>query len=310
MPFPSRRRASGFTLVEMIVVLTITAAVAGLVIPAVAMLGRSTDMAVSAASQSQLASAIQQFFVLQKRFPQGVDSLLVDGPHGADTASTQNGTPDGVYTAVVNPAGHPAAGEQISGMTPSNPGVVSVLSLGTLTSNQRRSFTRGGFDYVYDHQGLTIDGTSFAVSGEQNSNNSAKYRRTLPSSGTMPAAVIDPTKAQNLSESDGKFITLRGLVPSELVHDGTAWDYVPESGSVLVAVGIGPSCRLFPTTAMNCPLYPGNDGKYYGRYIAVFKAFESGERCILVGVIDPYGRPVDYTGQQFNESLPNGGRQG
>ncbi len=37
---------------------------------------------------------------------------------------------------------------------------------------------------------------------------------------------------------------------------------------------------------------------------------QHGERATLVAVIDIYGRHPDYTQQQFNESLPNGGRQG
>ena len=75
---PRARSSQGFTLVELNVVLVIIAAVSGLVIPSVAALGRSTDMAASAKTQQELASNLQQFFVLQKRFPQGCDSLLVD----------------------------------------------------------------------------------------------------------------------------------------------------------------------------------------------------------------------------------------
>lgn len=301
-------RNSGFTLVELIAVLVIIAAAAGLVIPAVGMIGRTTDMATSAKTQQDLANNVQEFFLLQKRYPQGVDSLLVDGAHGAGTA-TQDGTPDYPYTAVT----HPQTSEQISGMTTSNPGIISLLTQATLTSNQRRSFTRGGFDYVFDHRGLTIDGTTFAVTGEQNANNSGQYRRTLPASGTMTAAVLNSATATNLAPDSGAFLVLRGLVPSEMRSNTTTpanWDWVPEPGTQLVAVGIGPNCRLVPTTMLNAPTYPGSDGKYYGRYIAVFKVFDSGERCVLVGVTDAYGRTPDYTQQQFAESLPNGARQG
>ena len=38
--------------------------------------------------------------------------------------------------------------------------------------------------------------------------------------------------------------------------------------------------------------------------------YASGERATLVGVSDAYGRTPDYTEQQFNESLPDGARQG
>lgn len=302
-------RQAGFTLVELTVVLVIIATVAGLVIPAVASLGRSTDMAASAKTQQDLGANIQQFFVLQKRYPQGLDSLLVDATTSGstttpDTPGSNDGTPNGVYGPKFD-----ASGEQVSGMTNSNPGVVTNLILGTLTANQRRSFTRGGFDYVYDHE--VYNWTS--ATGVLNSNDSGVFKRILPSSGTMPAAVLNPATAVNLSVSSGYYLTLRGLVPGELVPNTTNpanWDWVPETGSQIVAVGIGPRSRLVPTTMMTTPVYPGDEGKYYGRYIAYFKVFESGERCVLIGVSDAYGRTSDYTIQQFNESLPNGARQG
>lgn len=302
-------RTTGFTLVELTVVLIIIATVAGLVIPAVASLGRSTDMAASAKTQQDLGANMQQFFVLQKRYPQGLDSLLVDATTSGstttpDTPGSNDGTPNGIYTQKFD-----ATGEQISGMTNSNPGVVTNLILGTLTSNQRRSFTRGGFDYVYDHE--VYDWTS--ATGVLNSNDSGVFKRILPSSGTMPAAVLNPTTAVNLAVTSGFYLTLRGLVPGELVPNTTNpanWDWVPETGTQIVAVGVGPRSRLVPTTMLTTPVYPGDEGKYYGRYIAYFKVFESGERCVLIGVSDAYGRTSDYTIQQFNESLPNGARQG
>ncbi len=302
-------RSAGFTLVELTVVLIIIATVAGLVIPAVASLGRSTDMAASAKTQQDLGANMQQFFVLQKRYPQGLDSLLVDATTSGstttpDTPGSNDGTPNGIYTPKFD-----ATGEQISGMTNSNPGVVTNLILGTLTSNQRRSFTRGGFDYVYDHE--VYDWTS--ATGVLNSNDSAVFKRALPTGGTMPAAVLNPTTAVNLAVTSGFYLTLRGLVPGELVPNTTNpanWDWVPETGTQIVAVGVGPRSRLVPTTMLTTPVYPGDEGKYYGRYIAYFKVFESGERCVLIGVSDAYGRTSDYTIQQFNESLPNGARQG
>jgi prepilin-type N-terminal cleavage/methylation domain-containing protein len=295
----------GFTLVELIVVLVIIAATAGLVIPAVAMMGRSTDMAVSADSQSAIANSIQQYFVLQKRYPQGMDSLLVDGPHGADTASTQNGTPDALYGKVSN-----LTGDQVSGLTDSNPNMGSVLAMSTLTANQVRSLTRGGLDYVFDHEGITVDGTSGALTGEQNANVSGKFRRALTSSTSQQWAVLRIPTADTSSTDQAANTILQRLVPGEVTGTTGSRVYTPETGTRLVAFGIGPNCRLVPTTMMNTPLYPGNDGKYYGRYIAVFKVFDTGERAVLVGVVDPYGRTPDYTQQQFNESLPNNGRQG
>lgn len=301
-------RSAGFTLVELTVVLIIIATVAGLVIPAVATLGRSTDMAASAKTQQDLAANLQEFFVLQKRFPQGLDSLMIDATTSGssstpDSPGTNDGTPDAIYTEKSDGL------NQVSGMTTGNPGLSTLLSVGTLTSNQRRSFTRAGFDYVYDHE--VYDWT--ANTGVRNSNDSAIYKRILPDDGSMPAAIITPAFAQNMSPTSGAYSLMRGLLPSELVQNGATagnWDWIPEIGTQIVAVGVGPRSRLVPTTMMTTPLYPGNDGSYYGRYVAFFKVFESAERCTLIGVSDAYGRTSDYTLQQFNESLPNGARQG
>jgi len=315
-PSPRPPSSRGFTLVELIVVLVIIAAVSGLVIPAVAALGRSTDMAASAKTQQDLANNLQQFFVLQKRFPQGCDSLLVDtstlgnstNPNSTPAApGTADGTPDGLYAPKYD-----AAGLQVSGMTTSNPALVNSLTVGTLTSNQRASFGRGGFEYVYDHE--VYDWTT--NTGVANSNNSGALRRNLPTSGTLVAAVVNQTAGAGITTglgvNSGKYLLLRGLVPSELVPGATAntWDWIPETGTQIVAVGIGQSCRLVPTTMLSAPVYPGDEGGYYGRYVAFFKVYESGERPTLLGVSDCYGRTSDYTIQQFNQSLPNGARQG
>lgn len=307
------QRERGFTLVELIVVLVIIAAVSGLVIPSVAALGRSTDMAASAKTQQDLAANLQTFFVLQKRFPQGMDSLLIDATPGASTTTpdspgTGDGTPNGLYTPKFD-----AQGNQISGMTTSNPALVNSLVMGSLTSNQRQSFGRGGFDYVYDHE--AYDWTLATPTGIQNANNSGVFRRVLPTSGGIPQiAVVNQAAATTaLGSTSGKYLLLRGLVPSELTPNTTTagtWDWTPEPGTQIVALGIGQSCRLVPTTMMSAPVYPGDEGTYYGRYVAFFKVFESGERPVLLGVSDAYGRTSDYTILQFNQSLPNGARQG
>jgi hypothetical protein len=57
-------------------------------------------------------------------------------------------------------------------------------------------------------------------------------------------------------------------------------------------------------------VYPGCDGYYYGRYIVVLMVYNTGERASLAGVIDSYGRNLNYTIDQYNESLPNGARRG
>lgn len=264
-----RRRA--FTLLEMVVVLFILAAIAGLTIPVVSMLGRSSDMATSAKTQSDLANNIQLFFTLQKRYPQGLDSLLT-------------GTGDAIYAADTTNADTQTYGLPYAGADGTR--LQAQLAPATLSGNEARSVTRCGFDWVYDH--VTTTGV--------NANNSATSFRGLiaDANGTGNTA---PTSVA-VAEVTGAAL-LAKLVPDEL-----------KSGQRVIAFGVGPCNSAIGKTVTNCPSYPGADGKYYGRYIAYFRIYANGERATLVGCSDSYGRTPDYTQQQFNESLPDGGRQG
>jgi type II secretory pathway pseudopilin PulG len=268
-------------LIELVVVLAIIAALAGLVIPQVGMLGRSTDMAASAKTQSDLANNLQLFFTLQKRFPQGLDSLITtDGDvYGALDASGSS-TTSGDLQVVGLPAGG-ADGTRLEAQL--QPFVIdnSDDSSGTGGGGSYRSFSRCGFDFVYNHD--------VAV---RNSNNSGTTLVSLASGMTVAEVVPGGTLAAKLLPNPA----------DQALHDSGAYH--------LIALGIGPRNAAISKTLTNAPIYPGADGRYYGRYVAIFKTSTTGERATFVGVIDSYGRHPDYTQQQFNESLPDGGRQG
>lgn len=261
-------RWSGFTLIELVVVLVIIATIAGFVIPQVSGLGRSSDMAASAKTQADLANNLQLFFVLQKRFPQGMDSLL-------DTSGA-------IYSSDTTDANTQTRGLPYSGADGTR--LQDQLTASDLTNATNaqwlRSLSRCGFDWVYDHDTTVL-----------NANNSSALttQRLLSSS---------PFKVAEITAPSGNYLISK-LVPQGLASDER-----------LVAFGVGPRITSISKTMANPPIYPGADGKYYGRYVAVFRIYASGERAQLVGVIDSYGRTSDYTTQQFNESLPNGGRQG
>lgn len=269
----SRSCRGGFTLIELVVVLVIVAALAGLAIPLVSMLTRSTNMASSAANQKEIANNIELYFALQKRYPQGLDSLL-------DTTGA-------IYASDTTDSNTQAIGLPYSGSDGTR--LQDQLQKSTLTNATNaeylRSFTRSGFDWVYDHDTAVV-----------NSNNSGTTLRALianANGGTNTA----PTSV------DVAEVKSTGTLAAKLLPGG-----VPAT-SKLVALGIGPKSLAVGKTLMNAPVYPGADGKYYGRFVAVFQVYASGERATLVGVIDPYGRTNDYTVQQFNESMPNGSRQ-
>lgn len=264
-PSVNRRSRGGFTLLELVIVVMIIAAIAGLVIPQLSMIGRSTDMAMSGKTQADLASNLQTYFVLQKRFPTGMDSLL---------------TTDG---NVFLPEDLDGDGEQDTGLPDSGPHLhrdLEAVDLATLDGgNWARSFTRSGFDFVFDHD------TSVA-----NANDSAKLTAERPLS----------TSACSVAKLKDDAAIIDRIMPNGVVKPNT----------VLVAVGIGPNNDMRSKTLTNTPIYPGCDGSYYGRYVAIFKVYANGERASLVAVVDSYGRDPDYTQQQYNESLPDDSRRG
>lgn len=290
----ARCRRAAFTLIELVVVLMIIAAVAGLVIPNVSMLGRTTDMATSAKTQADLANNIGTYFLLQKRYPLGMDSLLVD--------DDGDGTPDGVYL----PQDLNGDGAQDTGLPDSGPHLDRDLEMVDLADDGNagsfnavtgfqpmpgspdrtgfsRSFTRGGLEFVYDHD-----------TSVPNANDSAKFTnpraldRSIGGAGCWVAKVKDDAGL------------IQRIMPRGVVDPDT----------ILVALGIGPNNDMRSKTLSNPPIYPGCDGSYYGRYVAIFKVYANGERPTLVTVVDSYGRNPDYTQQQFTESLPDDSRRG
>ncbi|MFO0903834.1 MAG: prepilin-type N-terminal cleavage/methylation domain-containing protein [Pirellulales bacterium] len=268
-----RLHRSGFTLIELVVVLLILAAIAGLVIPAVAMLGRSTDMAVSAKSQSDVAANSQLFFVLQKRYPQGLDSLL-------DTAGA-------VYSSDTTNADTQTRGLPYGGADGTR--LQAQLTPAALTNatgaEYLRSLTRAGLDWVYDHDTTVVN---------SNLSNTTFRGLIADANGTGNTA---PTSVE-VAEVTGSYM-LGKLVPAGL-----------KPGQRVVAFGFGQRNTAIGKTCTTCPLYPGADKTYYGRYVVYFMIYASGERASLIGSSDAYGRTPDYTQQQFNESLPDGARQG
>lgn len=281
-PSPKRHARRAFTLIELLVVIIIIAALAALIVPNIGSFGRSTDMAVSAKTQADVANIVNQFFVLQKRFPQGLDSLL-------DSTGALYG-PD-VNNADSQVRGFPYAGAEGTRLAnAAGVGQLQASTLGNATNAEYlRSLTRAGFDWVWDHDTAAINSNTSNTVFRALADNIVSPGIAGTNTVTTPIPVAELTNGQLMSR----------IHPTAL-----------RSTERIVAFGYGQKNTAIGKLSTTCPLYPGADKTYYGRYILYFKVYASGERATLVGVSDSYGRTPDYTEQQFNESLPDGARQG
>lgn len=272
---PARSRQA-FTLIELLVVLVIVAALAALIVPNIGMFGRSSDMAVSAKSQADIANQVGLFFVTQKRYPQGFDSLLdtTGAVYASDTTNADTQTRGLPYSG--------ADGNRLQAqLTP------ATLANAT-NAEYLRSLQRAGFDWVYDHDTTVVNSNT--------SNTSLRGLAAIDAAASPSGAAL--TANPLVAEVTGTYMQGK-LVPAGL-----------KAGQRLVAFGFGQKNTAIGKTTTTTPLYPGADKTYYGRYVAYFMVYASGERATLVGVSDAYGRTPDYTQQQFNESMPDGARQG
>lgn len=293
-----KRRRRGFTLLEMVLVLIILATIAGLVIPQLGFLGRTADMAATAKNQQDIANQLSLYFALQKKAPSNLDSLLTTGGNVIAPMNTTGVEP--ATSNIITGTSPLAQSDQVWGLPFAGANGIRLhlaLTPATLTNGAagvaefKRSFTRLGFDFLNDHD-----------VGVVNCNNSSNRSTTViprDVNGTLTVATV--TNAT--PEGD---LLIRQLYPSA----DPVNPVLPTGVGFVVAVGIGASNSMIPDTMLNAPLYPGCDGRYYGRYIAYYAVFGSGERAQLLGVSDSYGRFPNYTQEQFNQSLPNSGRQG
>jgi prepilin-type N-terminal cleavage/methylation domain-containing protein len=291
-------RLKGFTLIELLVVIIIIAALAALVVPNVGSFGRSTDMAVSAKCQADITNNLEQFNALQGGYPQGLDSLLTGGT--AIYSASQSGASGIAITSDNQTTGLPFSGADNQKLER----LLEPLNLKALdavppVSTYTDSLVAAGLGWVYDHDRAII-----------NSNLSNTTFRALKENANginlAPTAVfvaaLRPTINTATPPADAVNVTNPLLV--KLVPGGV------KTGQRVVAFGYGQRNTSIGVSVTTTPLYPGADKTYYGRYIVYFMVYASGKPATLLGVSDAYGRTPDYTQQQFNESLPDGGRQG
>ena len=258
-------RRSGFTLIELVMVIMILAIVAGLAVPVVGWLRRSANYGAQANIQAAVASNLEFFRTTygNNAYPSHLDSLLLDASGGA------GGVDPTATIASATSFGHD--------------GIGSVIQLESLSGDFTQSIK--AIDHVYDH---TDDGSWL----QGNPGNSGLVERVLSSGGPNVYATID----RSTSGGAALFTEWYGVDPAE---------WPAETAVKHIAMGIGPNCDLVGKTMQSAPMDPRvNASAQYNRFVAVFAVYDprSGQRAQLRGVINAKGRSANNALSEFWQS--------
>jgi prepilin-type N-terminal cleavage/methylation domain-containing protein len=270
------RKRVGFSLMELMVVVAILAVLAGLVIAKIDYARRDANMAAGALSCGDVAQNIQLYLATTERLPNGLDSLL-------DTTGALYAGPSG-------------SGGGIIGITDGVGNIPSQTAPLSFTAGDKRlnSLFRVGMSFVNAH--------SLSASNASDSGVTAQPLGTTSPTGTT-------LNAATLLCVNGNSSIWNSVFPPNVWGTATGQTMEVNSSGVtvtLVCLGVGPGNSMNGVTMMSPPQYPGPDSNvYYYRYVALFAVYSDGSRAQLKGVIDPYGRTIDSSLQQYSTSGPD-----
>jgi prepilin-type N-terminal cleavage/methylation domain-containing protein len=243
---------SGFTLLELIIVMAILVGLAGLAVAKLDVLQLKSEKAAAAMDMRNVSRLIQTFRATTNFYPDRWDSLIHTG-------------------GTLQAPGLP--GSNVAGL---DPGLIGAngfspklqLLPAALTAEQARSLTRLGITTVYDHDATT----------------SAPYGNGF----TVQNIIGDPTVPDVFATIAPGHKIIASIYPTP---SGTA---VVPSDRVLVVFGLGKWTTIVGSNLQSAvisepPTYPYSNDLYYNRYLAVFEAYNNGDRCRLVAVLGADG---------------------
>ncbi|HZE97523.1 MAG TPA: type II secretion system protein [Planctomycetota bacterium] len=255
---PKRARLSGFTLIELIVVLGILSIFVAMVLPKLDGLQSNANHAVGAASANDLGRYIQIYKATKNRLPDGYDSLI-----DPDT--------DDLW-APFNP-----------GTTPPTPGLHTALSGAThklvkttLAAGEVAALNSAGIYTLYDLSPGTVR------PGD-------RFNTPVVIAVDTPVATLDPVNGKkiinHIYRDNLKLDADGNAIPG---NDGK----IP-TGKRLIAFGFGPHNAMVGKTMVETPAYPNVDPTLtYNRNIVIFEVGTTG-RAVIKAVVGTDGDLLD-----------------
>ncbi len=260
-------KQAGFTLLELLVVVAILAAIAGTASIAL----QDTDARASAAAHvvmmDELNKGIRTFRVLRKNtLPSNFDSLL----EKADLAT-------------------PAAGDAFAGgalgVATSVLGFEDSLSTITLNADMVTALTDGGISQLrYIQNDLTVDGNS-CLSADLQSTIASRGNAVVANNIFMSPAAngcgasVDVAATERVAVWTGGYERVMGSAGTDfdattLVTDGSTVTAGVQNAPILMAVGLGPNSDLFNANELGgmttVPVYRHVSELQYGRFVGLF----------------------------------------
>lgn len=252
----------GMTLMELIVVLSILALLAAIAIPKLVDVYERSRSGTQAYSLADVTRQVETFFGMNKKYPDGWDTLTVDG------------------------------GAIYSKLAPELKSPKTLLTTVTITPDQVTSLNSAGIQHVFLHDVSVADPSGSGVD----------RRHLGTGTGHDGTANINTLVAIDKSTgSDGLNLLLNdfGLNPNKSITD-TAMTRI--NNNTYVVLGLGPKCTLVQSQIQEAPLLEhSTSAANYSRALAVFEVPNTGTvKAKLVGVIGPDGRSKRVSIQDFN----------
>ncbi len=270
----------GLTLIELVVVMCILIALAGLVLPRLDFLKGQATEAAGAASAADLGTMLQTYRTSSGNYPL-LDTLVDSTGAVASTVFSQAGT---MVTATT-----------LSGAATGGFWYQSFLNSGFVNTPGPSAYTM-----TTSYSSLTNGASDAGITG-------VDLIGTIAAGTGTVAEVVNPF-ASGASASPYNNAIYAAAFPN--ISNGGSLP-VDSMGNPpkLIAMGIGPNSGLAGTVMATTPLdiQPGDSAATtYCRYLAIFAIWSDGKPAQLKMVVDHRGKTIDKRISQFNQAGPTG----
>lgn len=263
-------KARGFTLMELLVVLGILALLATILIPKLSTLEERSRSAVQAYSTADVARQLEIFNALNRKYPDGFDTLLA-APGG---------------TALY------------SKLAPELKTPNTVMSTVTLTDAQIQSLSLAGVGHAFLHDSTSAPSAS--------GNDRRHFGTGTGHDGTANINTFAAIDKTTTSEGFSILVNDFGLNPNRNFPDTSGTPYPRINANDYVVFGLGNKSTIVQSQVLEAPtLDHANSATSYSRALLVYEvpaatAANVGTKAKLVGIIAPDGRTKAMSVGDFN----------